>query len=163
MGDARWLRCRECARVRHDRCLGRDAGCACYQCHSRAILADAEKYSMPMVRELVALVIQREVSRAIWRRKEPVELHCRRCGRPVLWSGQGRRRKWCSAGCRKAVQRRQARQRAGREAEAAEWLELQREASAARPAHQAPPAGSAGDWASWPWPEASGELSEAGC
>lgn len=104
-----------------------------------------------MVRELVALVIQREVSQARWRRKEPVELHCRRCGRPVLWAGIGRRRKWCSPGCKKAVQRRRDRERPAREAEAASWLELQGQTSAARSAHQAPPAGGADDWASWPY------------
>jgi len=103
-----------------------------------------------MVRELVALVIQREVSRALWRRKEPVGLHCRRCGRPVLWSGRGRRRKWCSAGCRKAMQRRRDKERSAREAEAASWLELQGQVSAARSGQDEPPAAGRYDWASWP-------------
>ncbi len=28
---------------------------------------------------------------------------CRRCGRPVHWSGRGRRARWCSQACRRAA------------------------------------------------------------
>lgn len=111
----RVLTCDQCGKGLHMRCRGRSAPCRCLQCWSAAIKKDAAVYtSTPIVVELLALLVQRDIRRRTIANLEPVGQG--RGGRPrlcilpgcdvyVFGSPRGRRKETCSNAHRVAMQR----------------------------------------------------------
>lgn len=104
MRDSLVLRCAACVRVRHDRCEGRP-GCCCLVCHSRAIRSDAQRrleganstgLLRDSLREVLALLAQRQIRRDRIQRADPVRqgrCWCG-CGQQVVGSPYGRRKRY---------------------------------------------------------------------
>lgn len=99
------FRCPECLRVDHRNCRGRPF-CACRICQSQNIMRDAglRKHD-PLVRELLALLLQRNAREYKLARAQPVITTCANpaCRRPIPNKPAGRHRRTCSHACRQAV------------------------------------------------------------
>jgi|RhiMetdeSRZDD1v2_1073273.scaffolds.fasta_scaffold122705_2 hypothetical protein len=120
------LRCEKCSAVLHDQCRGRATGCRCSQCWTREMLRNARSaYTTPGVLssawyralgDLLALESQRSARRRKIRTAAPqFNSYCEapRCGKPVMGSPYGRKRRYCSPSC-KARAYRQRRQEVSR-------------------------------------------------
>ena len=103
------VRCRQCARVRHDLCEGRESGCRCTACPGRykEITHDASlRHHDPLVQELLALLSQRQLHRYRIASFPAVPAgRCPVCGKLVIQSSFGRRKVTCSPAHRTALWR----------------------------------------------------------
>jgi hypothetical protein len=116
------VRCRACARVQHQDCAGRAAGCRCAQCWGRQMASQARAaYRTPgttaaalyrALGDMIALEAQRSIRGRKIRTAEPrLQGSCLACHQPVMGSVFGRKRKYCSPACKAVAYRRRRRAR----------------------------------------------------